>query len=147
MVDEVSDIIKDSIEHSIGSQLYQQSMVNKWTNSVVENCLTRLCKLAKPFKYIGKVTYYSNLILKMIKFLDYTHIVFILCFISFNSDMRYYAKKWCWFPCSKFLLLGQLDRWQLYCKMGKQNYVCYCVGFWPCYIITKFNFYKNFCTK
>jgi dynein light chain Tctex-type 1 len=53
-VDEVSDIIKDSIEHSIGSQLYQQNMVNKWTNSVVENCLTRLCKLAKPFKYIGK---------------------------------------------------------------------------------------------
>lgn len=54
MVDEVSDIIKDSIEHSIGSQLYQQNMVNKWTDSVVENCLTRLCKLAKPFKYIGK---------------------------------------------------------------------------------------------
>lgn len=53
-MDEVSDIIKDSIEHSIGSQLYQQNMVNKWTNSVVENCLTRLCKLAKPFKYIGK---------------------------------------------------------------------------------------------
>uniref|UniRef100_A0A2S2P1P2 Dynein light chain Tctex-type 1 n=1 Tax=Schizaphis graminum TaxID=13262 RepID=A0A2S2P1P2_SCHGA len=52
IVDEVSDIIKDSIEHSIGSQLYQQNMVNKWTDSVVENCLTRLCKLAKPFKYI-----------------------------------------------------------------------------------------------
>lgn len=54
VVDEVSDIIKDSIEHAIGSQLYQQNMVNKWTDSVVENCLTRLCKLAKPFKYIGK---------------------------------------------------------------------------------------------
>lgn len=54
-MDEVSDIIKDSIEHSIGSQLYQQNMVNKWTDSVVKNCLTRLCKLAKPFKYIGKV--------------------------------------------------------------------------------------------
>lgn len=53
-MDEVSDIIKDSIEHSIGSQLYQQNMVNKWTDSVVENCLTSLCKLAKPFKYIGK---------------------------------------------------------------------------------------------
>ncbi|XP_050429108.1 dynein light chain Tctex-type 1 [Adelges cooleyi] len=52
VVDEVSDIIKDSIEHVIGSQLYQQNMVNKWTDSVVENCLTRLCKLAKPFKYI-----------------------------------------------------------------------------------------------
>jgi len=54
-VDEVSDIIKDSIEHSIGSQLYQQNMVNKWTDSVVENCLTKLSKLAKPFKYIGKI--------------------------------------------------------------------------------------------
>jgi len=55
VVDEVSDIIKDSIECSIGSQLYQQNMINKWTDSVVENCLTRLSKLAKPFKYIGKV--------------------------------------------------------------------------------------------
>ncbi|KAL4091608.1 hypothetical protein QTP88_026267 [Uroleucon formosanum] len=52
VVDEVSDTIKDSIEHSIGSQLYQQNMVNKWTDSVVENCLTKLCKLAKPFKYM-----------------------------------------------------------------------------------------------
>lgn len=54
VVDEVSNIIKDSVEHSIGSQLYNQNMVNKWTDSVVENCLTSLCKLAKPFKYIGK---------------------------------------------------------------------------------------------
>lgn len=53
-MDEVSDIIKDAIEQSIGSQCYQQSMVNKWTDSVVENCLTRLCKLGKSFKYIGK---------------------------------------------------------------------------------------------
>ncbi|XP_003248704.2 dynein light chain Tctex-type 1-like, partial [Acyrthosiphon pisum] len=52
IVDEVSDIVKDSIEHLIGSELYQQNMVNKWTDSVVENCLTRFCKLAKPFKYI-----------------------------------------------------------------------------------------------
>ncbi|XP_050531142.1 dynein light chain Tctex-type 1-like [Daktulosphaira vitifoliae] len=52
VVDEVGDIIKDSIEYVIGSESYNQNVVNKWTNSVVENCLTKLCKLAKPFKYI-----------------------------------------------------------------------------------------------
>jgi len=68
VVDEVSDIIKESIEHSIGSQLYQQNMVNKWTDSVVENCLTKLSKLAKPFKYIGKIEILSLFMLIMFNF-------------------------------------------------------------------------------
>lgn len=68
MVDEVNDIIKYSIEHSIGSQSYQQNMVNQWKDSVIENCLTKLSKLGKPFKYIGKVEIKSSFMLKMIYF-------------------------------------------------------------------------------
>lgn len=69
MVDEVNDIIKYSIEHSIGSQLYQQNMVNKWTDSIIENCITRLSKLAKPFKYIGKVEKLSFLMFEIVRIL------------------------------------------------------------------------------
>uniref|UniRef100_A0A3Q3LQJ0 Dynein, light chain, Tctex-type 1 n=1 Tax=Mastacembelus armatus TaxID=205130 RepID=A0A3Q3LQJ0_9TELE len=32
---------------------YQQSRVNQWTTSIVEQCLSQLSKLGKPFKYIG----------------------------------------------------------------------------------------------
>lgn len=74
MVDEVNDIIKYSIEHSIGSQSYQENMVNKWKDSVIENCLTKLSKLGKPFKYIGKV---ETLLLFM----------FIRCFYFFYLDV------------------------------------------------------------
>lgn len=69
MVDEVNDIIKYSIDHSIGSQAYQQNMVNKWKDSVIENCLTKLSKLGKPFKYIGKVEILSLFMFKMFHFL------------------------------------------------------------------------------
>ncbi|XP_025413240.1 dynein light chain Tctex-type 1-like [Sipha flava] len=51
-VNEVSDITKDSIEHTIGNQLYQRNMVNKWVNNVIDKSLMRLCQLAKPFKYM-----------------------------------------------------------------------------------------------
>ncbi|RNA18152.1 dynein light chain Tctex-type 1 [Brachionus plicatilis] len=52
VVDEVSTIIKDAIEGSIGGNAYQQNKVNSWTSSVVETCLNQLTKLGKPFKYI-----------------------------------------------------------------------------------------------
>ncbi|RZF43634.1 dynein light chain Tctex-type 1 [Nilaparvata lugens] len=52
VVDEVSNIIKEAIEESIGGNAYQQSKVNQWTSSVVEACLGALTKLQKPFKYI-----------------------------------------------------------------------------------------------
>ena len=54
MVDEVSNIIKESIESTIGGNSYVHNKVNQWTNSVVESCLASLTKLQKPFKYIGK---------------------------------------------------------------------------------------------
>ena len=52
VVEEVSNIIKESIEGSIGGNAYQQNKVNQWTSSVVEQCLNQLTKLGKPFKYI-----------------------------------------------------------------------------------------------
>ncbi|KAI7792010.1 dynein light chain Tctex-type 1 isoform X2 [Triplophysa rosa] len=52
VVDEVSSIVKESIEGAIGANFYQQNRVNVWTSNVVEQCLSQLSKLGKPFKYI-----------------------------------------------------------------------------------------------
>ncbi|XP_026700347.1 dynein light chain Tctex-type 1 [Athene cunicularia] len=52
VVDEVSGIIKEAIESAIGGNAYQHSKVNQWTTSVVEQTLSQLTKLGKPFKYI-----------------------------------------------------------------------------------------------
>lgn len=52
VVDEVSNIIKEAIESAIGGNAYQHSKVNQWTTSVVEQSLSQLTKLGKPFKYI-----------------------------------------------------------------------------------------------
>jgi hypothetical protein len=53
VVDEVSNIIKESIENTIGGNGYAHAKVSQWTNAVVESCLASLTKLQKPFKYIG----------------------------------------------------------------------------------------------
>lgn len=55
VVDDVSNIIKQSIESTIGGNGYQHDKVNNWTGAVVENCLQVLTKLQKPYKYIGKL--------------------------------------------------------------------------------------------
>ncbi|KAG6929600.1 dynein light chain Tctex-type 1 [Chelydra serpentina] len=52
VVEEVSNIIKEAIESAIGGNAYQHSKVNQWTTSVVEQTLSQLTKLGKPFKYI-----------------------------------------------------------------------------------------------
>ena len=52
LVDEVSNVIKEAIEATIGENSYMQAKVNQWTNGVVESCLANLAKLQKPFKYI-----------------------------------------------------------------------------------------------
>lgn len=56
VVDEVSAIIKEAIEVSIGGNSYQHSKVNQWTTAVVESCLNGLVKLHKPYKYIVTCT-------------------------------------------------------------------------------------------
>ncbi|XP_010795252.1 dynein light chain Tctex-type 1 isoform X2 [Notothenia coriiceps] len=60
VVDEVSKIIKESVEATIGANAYQHSRVNQWTTSVVEQCLSQLSKLGKPFKYIEKWSRSAN---------------------------------------------------------------------------------------
>ncbi|XP_033875088.2 dynein light chain Tctex-type 1 [Acipenser ruthenus] len=52
VVDEISTIIKESVEGAIGGNAYQHSRVNQWSTNVVEQCLSQLTKLGKPFKYI-----------------------------------------------------------------------------------------------
>ena len=52
IVDDVSKIIKEAIEHTIGGNAYQHDKVNNWTGHVVENCLSVLTKEQKPYKYI-----------------------------------------------------------------------------------------------
>merc|ERR1712224_1092074 len=55
VVDEVSMIIKESVENSIGVNAYQHNKVNGWTSSIVEQSLKKLTGLGKPFKYIVSV--------------------------------------------------------------------------------------------
>ncbi|OAF71856.1 Dynein light chain Tctex-type [Intoshia linei] len=52
VVDEVSNIIKESIESVIGNSSYHQTKINQWTTTIIESCLSQLAKLNKPFKYI-----------------------------------------------------------------------------------------------
>lgn len=54
VVDDVSKIIKEAIETTIGGNAYQHDKVNNWTGAVVETCLNVLTKLQKPYKYIGE---------------------------------------------------------------------------------------------
>uniref|UniRef100_A0AAQ4S7C4 Dynein light chain Tctex-type 1 n=1 Tax=Gasterosteus aculeatus aculeatus TaxID=481459 RepID=A0AAQ4S7C4_GASAC len=41
-----------ALEAVIGEHDYQHNRVNQWTNLVLEQCLSQLTKLWKPFKYI-----------------------------------------------------------------------------------------------
>ncbi|KAM8847339.1 dynein light chain Tctex-type 1 [Synchiropus picturatus] len=52
VVEKVSQIIKESVGATIGENVYHHSRVNLWSTSVVQQCLSQLSKLGKPFKYI-----------------------------------------------------------------------------------------------
>ncbi|TRY87873.1 hypothetical protein DNTS_006224, partial [Danionella cerebrum] len=52
VVDEVSGIVKETLEVVIGRSQFEQKRVAQWTSSVVEQSLSQLSKLNKPFKYI-----------------------------------------------------------------------------------------------
>ncbi|CDI97001.1 dynein light chain [Echinococcus multilocularis] len=52
VVDEVTNIVKESIENNIGSSSYVHTKVPQWTSTIVEQILNQLTKLGKPFKYI-----------------------------------------------------------------------------------------------
>ena len=52
VVDEVSGIIKEAIETTIGGNGFASNRIGIWTNSIVESALSNLAKLQKSFKYI-----------------------------------------------------------------------------------------------
>jgi len=52
VTEEVSNLIKESIEIAIGPTAYVHEKVNHWTKRVVELVISQLTKLQKPFKYI-----------------------------------------------------------------------------------------------
>lgn len=52
VVDEVTAIIKESIEGTIQNAAYHHNKVAQWNANIVEQCLKRLSSLNKPFKYI-----------------------------------------------------------------------------------------------
>lgn len=54
MVDEVTNIVKESIENNVGNSSYVHTKVPQWTSTIVEQILNQLTKLGKPFKYIGR---------------------------------------------------------------------------------------------
>jgi len=52
VVEDVQNIIKESIETTLQNATYHHSKVPQWTNNVVEQFLKRLTNLNKPFKYV-----------------------------------------------------------------------------------------------
>jgi dynein light chain Tctex-type 1 len=52
VVEDVQNIIKESIEAVLEGCTYQSIKVPQWTNNVVEQCMKRLIALNKPFKYV-----------------------------------------------------------------------------------------------
>merc|ERR1712243_994 len=57
VVDEVNQVIKDSIESVIGGSQYESKKIDTWMNSVIESCIENLNKLDKPYKYVATVVF------------------------------------------------------------------------------------------
>ncbi|KAK1789458.1 hypothetical protein P4O66_015382, partial [Electrophorus voltai] len=117
VVDEVSTIVKEAVEGAIGGNAYQHNRVNQWTNNVVEQCLTQLSKLGKPFKYIVMML---------------AHVIFFHLTLSvpLNSNLHYHAEEWSWFADSLFMFLGQHHRWydaHRSCTVRWENKSMYCI--------------------
>ena len=52
-IDEISGIVKYSVDSTLGASNYQNKKVGSWVNSIVESSLASLSKLQKSYKYIG----------------------------------------------------------------------------------------------
>jgi len=68
VIDEVSNIVKETIERVIGGNSYQHSKVTRWTADIVDQTLTELTSLGKPFKYIAQAVRSSILFIGIIYF-------------------------------------------------------------------------------
>ncbi|KAI8998244.1 Tctex-1 [Gaertneriomyces semiglobifer] len=56
MVDEVTNVIKESIESTLQNAMYHHNKVAQWNSNIVEQTLKRLTSLNKPFKYVVTCT-------------------------------------------------------------------------------------------
>ncbi|KAL3899245.1 MAG: hypothetical protein SGCHY_002185 [Lobulomycetales sp.] len=56
VVEEVNNIIKESIEGTIQNAAYHHNKVAQWNSNIVEQSLKKLTGLNKPFKYIVTCT-------------------------------------------------------------------------------------------
>lgn len=52
VADDVSNIIKESVDAVLQNQQYNEPKVSQWTSSCLENCVKKLAALNKPFKYV-----------------------------------------------------------------------------------------------
>ncbi|KAJ9529833.1 hypothetical protein QJQ45_022244 [Haematococcus lacustris] len=52
VADDVSNIIKESVDAVLQNQQYSEAKVSQWTNICLENCVKKLAGLNKPFKYV-----------------------------------------------------------------------------------------------
>ncbi|GMH38479.1 hypothetical protein BSKO_06363 [Bryopsis sp. KO-2023] len=50
--DDVSNIIKDSIDTVLQNQQFSLTKVGQWTAGCLENCIKKLTSMNKPFKYV-----------------------------------------------------------------------------------------------
>mmetsp|Transcript_28814 Transcript_28814/g.63480 ORF Transcript_28814/g.63480 Transcript_28814/m.63480 type:complete len:114 (-) Transcript_28814:924-1265(-) len=52
VADDVSNIIKESIDAVLQNQQYNENKVSQWTSVCLENTIKKLTALNKPFKYV-----------------------------------------------------------------------------------------------
>ena len=52
VADDVSNIVKESLDNVLQSKQYDADKVSQWSNECMTNCLKRLLALNKPLKYV-----------------------------------------------------------------------------------------------
>ncbi|KAI8913472.1 Tctex-1 [Gorgonomyces haynaldii] len=56
VVDEVNNIIQESIDATIQNAPYHHNKVGQWNSNIIEQTLKKLTSLGKPFKYVVTCT-------------------------------------------------------------------------------------------
>lgn len=58
-INEVSRLITQNVEQVLGTSTYQPKEINHWIANIVDQLLTDLTNLNKPFKYIVQAVCHS----------------------------------------------------------------------------------------
>lgn len=96
VVDDVSKIIKDTVENTIGGNAYQNEKVNVWTGTVVETVLQVLTQLQKPYKYIGQYFKPIYLNYSLISHLDHDFFSIVTCMIMQKNGAGLHTASSCY---------------------------------------------------